>query len=255
MDKQKAVEQWVHHHTQVNPNEWSIPFVHIPLPEFLSLHGLMLVFCAAFLLIIFGKVYRKHDSVPTGVTNFLELFVLFIRDEVCVPHMGKEDGRRMTPIFCSIWFFVLSLNLMGLIPLFSTATANPNVTFGMATVTLLMMVVGGIYRNGFGGFAKSFVISGVPWPVQFILIPIELAGLIIKPVALMIRLFANMLAGHIILFSLLSLGVIYGSMALLPSLAISVAIYFLEIFVAFLQAYIFTLLSSMFVGSLLHPSH
>ena len=255
MDIEKAVQDWVHHHTQVNSDYWAIPFVDIPLPGFLSLHGLMLLLCGAFLLLIFGKAYRKEDDVPTGLTNFLEMFIVFVRDEICTPHMGEEDGRRLTPVFCSIWFFVLGLNVMGLIPIFSTATANIGVTAGLATITLGMMVVGGIYRNGFGGFLKTFVPSGIPWPVLIILVPIEIAGLIIKPAALTIRLFANMLAGHIVLFSLIGLGVIYGAVAVVPSIAMASAIYCLEIFVAFLQAYIFTLLSSMFVGSLLHPAH
>lgn len=255
MDKEQAVQSWVQHHTQSNPNEWALPFFHVPLPEFLSLHGLMLVLCAAFLLLIFGKVYRKQDEVPRGLTNLLEVFIVFVRDEICIPHMGEADGRRMTPMFCSIWFFVLGLNMMGLIPLFSTATANIGVTAGLATITLVMMVAGGIYRNGMGGFVKSFVPHGIPWPVLIILVPIEVLGLLIKPLALTIRLFANMLAGHIVLFSLIGLGVIYGAVAVVPSIAMACAIYLLEIFVAFLQAYIFTLLSSMFVGSMLHPSH
>ncbi|MDA1045005.1 MAG: F0F1 ATP synthase subunit A [Verrucomicrobia bacterium] len=255
MDTEKAVQDWVHHHTQVNSDHWVLPFFELPLPGFLSLHGLMLVLCAVFLLLIFGKVYRKNDAVPTGITNFLEMFIVFVRDEICIPHMGKEDGRRLTPLFCSIWFFVLGLNVMGLIPIFSTATANIGVTAGLASITLALMVAGGIYRNGVGGFLKTFIPHGIPWPVLIILVPIEIAGLIIKPAALTIRLFANMLAGHIVLFSLIGLGVIYGAVAVVPSIAMAGAIYCLEIFVAFLQAYIFTLLSSMFVGSLLHPAH
>ena len=255
MDISQAVQAWVEHHTMANPNEWALPFVKIPLPAFLSLHGLMLILCGVFLLLIFGKLYKKDAEVPSGITNMLEIFILYIRDEICIPHMGEEDGRKFTPMFCSIFFFILGLNIMGLIPLFSTATSNISVTCALASITLAMMIGGGIYRNGVGGFVKSFIPPGIPWPIVIILFPIEVIGMFIKPVALTIRLFANMLAGHVILFSLIGLGVTYGMVAVVPSIAMACAIYGLEIFVAFLQAYIFTLLSSMFVGSFLHPAH
>ncbi len=255
MDVAKAVQHYVEHHTMVNPDEWALPFGHVPLPGFLSLHAVMLILAGVFLYLIFGKLYRKDDEVPTGLTNALEAFILFIRDDICIPNIGKDDGKKLTPFFCSIFFFILCLNFMGLIPLFSTATANINVTAGLASITLLMMIGGGILRNGLVGFIKSLVPSGVPWPVIILLFPIEVMGMFIKPVALTIRLFANMMAGHVILFSLIGLGVTFGLAGVVPSILMAVAIYCLEIFVALLQAYIFTLLSAMFVGSFMHPAH
>ena len=253
---QEQVMVWIEHHTMANPDVWHpLPFMNIPLPGFLSLHAVMLLLCGLFLVIIFGVLYRKRDEVPCGWTNFLELFICFVRDEICIPNIGEADGRRMTPLFCSFFFFILGLNMMGLIPLFSTATGNISVTLGLASITLFFMIGGGIYRNGFGGFFKSLIPHGVPWPIAIILFPIEMVGLLVKPFALTIRLFANMLAGHIVLFSLISLAVVFGMAAAVPAVLMGAGIYLLEIFVALLQAYIFTMLSAMFVGACLHPAH
>jgi len=255
MQESFNLDQYINHHL-MNSTEWHIPFLPtIHLPELITLHGLMLFICSGFLFLLFGVLYNKQTRVPTGLTNCLEIFVIFIRDDICISSLGEEDGRKMTPLFCTFFFFVLGLNLMGLIPLFSTATANINVTAALALITLSFMIFGAIIKNGLGGFFKAFIPSGVPIPVLFILFPIELVGLFIKAFALMIRLFANMLAGHIIIISLLGLVILLGYVALLPAVALALFINVLEILVAFLQAYIFTLLSAMFIGQMYHPAH
>jgi F-type H+-transporting ATPase subunit a len=160
----------------------------------------------------------------------------------------------MTPLFCNFFFFILFLNLMGLVPLFATATSNINVTGALALVTFTFMVFGAIYKNGLMGFFKALVPSGVPAPILILLFPIELFGLLIKSFALMIRLFANMLAGHIVIISMMGIVILMGAKAL-PIIVLVCGIYALEVLVAFLQAYIFTLLSAMFVGSMYHPHH
>jgi F-type H+-transporting ATPase subunit a len=251
----QAVQEYVKHHTMVNPHEWHLPFLHIHLPEWLSLHAVMLLLCSVFLILIFGVVYKKRDTVPHGITNLLEALIIFVRDQIARPNLGEEDGRRFTPFLCSLFFFILMLNMMGLIPLFSTATANISVTAGLASITLLFMIGGGIVRNGPVGFIKTFMPSGIPWPVLIILFPIEVVGMFIKPFALSIRLFANMMAGHVVLFSLIGLAVMFGLKGAVPAVAMASAIFMLEIFVAFLQAFIFVMLSSMFIGSFLHPEH
>ena len=241
------------HHVMDAPY-WQLPFLKIPLPEFLSLHKLMVLFGAGFLVFLFAVLYRRNDPVPRGLTNFLEVIVLFVRDNICIPNMGEHDGKKMTPIFCSFFFFILTLNLMGLIPLFATATANVNVTAALALITLGFMIFGTIYKNGVGGFIQCFVPHGVPLPILFLLVPIEFLGMFIKAFALTIRLFANMLAGHIVIFSLVGMVATFGAIAL-PSVALALGIYLLEIFVCLLQAYVFTLLSAMFIGQMYHPAH
>jgi len=253
VEKNDAVQAFISHHTS-DSQEWVIPFTHITLPDFLTVHGLMVLICAALLVTLIGLLYRRDDPVPRGLTNVLEVFVQFIRDGIAIPNLGSDDGRRMTPLLCSFFFFILGLNLMGLFPLFVTATSNVSVTAAMALITLSFMIFGSIYKNGVGGFVKCFVPHGVPWPVLILLVPIEFFSMFIKAFALTIRLFANMLAGHIVIFSLLGLVYVYGLVAF-PAVALALGIYFLELFVAFLQAYIFTLLSAMFIGQMYHPAH
>jgi len=221
----------------------------------LSLHSLMLIFAAGIVFLLFGILYKKRsDRAPSGITNMLEALVLFVRDEICINYMGEKDGKRLAPFFLNFFFLVLVMNLMGLVPLFSTATANISVTMGLALITLTMMIIGGIVKNGLIGFLQLFLPPGVPKLVYIILFPIELMGLFIKPFALTIRLFANMLGGHIVIFSLLGLIISFGWFGI-PSLALALFVFFLELLVAFIQAFIFTMLSAMFVGDMMHPSH
>ncbi len=221
----------------------------------LTLHPLMLILSAGVVFLLFGLLYKKQSRrAPSGITNMLEVLVLFVRDEICINYMGEADGRRLAPFFLNFFFLVLVMNLMGLIPLFVTATANINVTAGLSLITLTMMIVGGVAKNGWIGFVQLFLPPGVPKVVYVVLFPIEVMGLFIKPFALTMRLFANMLGGHIVLFSLLGLIITFG-WAGLPSLGLALFVFFLELLVAFIQAYVFTMLSAMFVGSMMHPSH
>lgn len=253
-DSEFKLDQYILHHVS-DSKEWLLPFLEpIHLPGFLTLHGVMLILCSLFLMITFCGLYNRKARVPTGITNFLEIFVLFIRDEIAVPSLGKEDGKQLTPLFCTFFFFILFLNIMGLIPVFSTATANYSVTGGLASITLFFMVFGAVYKNGIKGFLSSLTPSGVPIFVMPIIFLIEFLGLFIKSIALTIRLFANLLAGHIIIFGLLGVIVLMGLVAL-PTLALALFVYMLEILVAFIQAYIFTLLSSVFIGLTYHPDH
>ena len=248
------LDQYMMHH-MLNGHEWNLPFLPpIQLPSFLSLHGLMVIICALLMVLVFGVLYDKRNRVPRGLTNMLEVFILFIRDQIVKPYLGEEDGRKMTPLFCTFFFFILFMNLIGLIPIFATATSNINVTAGLAVITLCFMIFGCIYKNGVGGFFHALIPSGVPIPVLILIVPLEILGLIIKSFALTIRLFANMLAGHIVIISLLGIIVLFGAGAL-PAILLAVLIYLLEVMVAFLQAYIFTLLSAMFIGQMYHPHH
>ncbi len=260
----ESIEEFIIHHLTDSDKWHPFPGIEVPLGTdlkaglvdmSLSLHVLMLLFAGTILFVLFGLLYKKKsDSAPTGITNLLEVPVSFVRNEICINYLGEKDGKRLAPFFLNFFFIILVLNLMGLVPLFSTATANVNVTCGFALITLSMMVVGGIIKNGLVGFIHIFLPPGVPKPLYVILFPIEVMGLFIKPFALTMRLFANMLAGHIVIFSLLGLIMDFG-FAGTPSIVLVLFVYSLEILVAFIQAYIFTLLSAMFVGAMMHPSH
>ncbi len=247
------LDQYVMHHV-LDSNEWRLPFLPpIQLP-FITLHGLMVVLCAVLLLVLFLGIYRRADRVPTGATNMLEAFVQFIRDEIAVPSLGEEDGLKMTPLFCTLFFFILGLNLLGMIPIFGAATANISVTMPLALIIFYMMTVVTIQKNGIMGFFKTFIPSGVPVLILPLIFVLEVMGLFIKTFALMIRLFANMLAGHMVILCLLGLIVLFGVWAL-PAMILAVGISLLEVLVVFLQAYIFVLLSAVFIGQMHHPEH
>jgi F-type H+-transporting ATPase subunit a len=249
------LETYIMRHIQ-DSQEWHLPFLPpITLPGWLSLHTLMLFICAGFLISVFCFIYDKRAKIPAGITNMLEAFVVFIRDQIAITSLGEEDGRRMTPFFCTMFFFILGLNLIGMIPLFATATGNISVTGGLAFITFCVMTLGAIMKNGLKGFLKALVPSGVPAPFLLIIVPIEALGLGIKSFALMIRLFANMMAGHIVILSILGMIVTIGYVAALPAVILALFISLLEVLVAFLQAYIFTLLSAIFIGLIYHPDH
>ena len=253
-EKIQALLNWTMHHVQ-DSQAWHLPGgLVIHFPPWISLHAVMLLIVAGLMVLVFGKVYRKGPAAPTGATNLLEIFVVFIRDQVATMCLGKEDGRRYTPLLCTYFFFVAFCNLLGLIPLFATATGNISVTFALATTSLGMILIGGLLKNGPVGFVKSFLPHGVPWPILLIVGPLEFVGVFIKCFALMVRLFANMLAGHIVIFCILGLIFVFGYTAL-PAVFLALAIFLMEIFIALLQAYIFTLLSAMFMGLVWHPAH
>jgi len=246
--------EYVMHHV-MNSHEWHLPIVGpVPLPGFLSLHALMVILCAVFLIIIFCLCYKKQDRVPTGLTNLLETFVVFVKDEIAIPSLGEYEGERLTPLLCTLFFFILGLNLMGQIPLFAAATANISVTAPLALITFYFMTAGTIRKNGLGGFFKAFMPAGVPVLILPLIFVMELLGVFIKTGALTVRLFANMLAGHILILSLLGLVVMFGWWGA-PAILLAIGISLLELLIVFLQAYIFVLLSAVFIGQMYHPEH
>lgn len=253
-DRSHYVNEWIMHHV-TDSGAWHTPFFQLHLPTWMSNNALMLIIAGLLLTFLFGVLFRyRPGRAPRGWTGALEVMVKFVRDDICIANLGEKDGRKMAPLFLTLFFFIATCNLMGLCPLFTTATGNINVTFGLAMVTFSFMVFGALYVNGPVKFFKSFAPPGVPWPILILIVPLEMIGLVIKCAALTIRLFANMLAGHIVVFSLIGLLVSFG-LAAIPALAMAVAISMMEIFISFLQAYVFTLLSAMFIGQMYHPAH
>jgi len=189
-------------------------------------------------------------------------WVAWLRDEVVYPSLGKENGRRLLPLFLSVFFFITFMNLFGLIPYGLTATASVYTTAGLAVITLVVMLVGGMIAQGPVKFWVNLVPHGVPaalWPLLFVL---EVAGLVIKPFALTMRLMANMTGGHLVILSFLGLMFFFGQSSTVVGwtvspfvVGMSVFMMIIEGFVALLQAYVFTLLSVIFVGMCLHPDH
>jgi F-type H+-transporting ATPase subunit a len=175
-----------------------------------------------------------------------------VRNELAVPNIGAKDADRILPYLLTAFFFILFLNLFGLLPFAATATANLSVTVCMALLTFLITQYAAIRTMGVGGFLKHLT-GGVPvslawlWPIM---IPVEILGLFTKPFALTVRLFANMAAGHFVILALI--GLIFALQTpwvALGSVPMALGIFMLELFVAFVQAYIFTMLSALFIGA------
>ncbi|MBI4309965.1 MAG: F0F1 ATP synthase subunit A [Candidatus Omnitrophica bacterium] len=250
-----ALDQYIMHHI-TDSNQWQLPFLPlIHLPGFLTIQKVVLLLAAVLMVVVFCFLYRKNDRVPKGLTNLLEVFIVHIRNDLAMEFLGEKDGHRLTPLFLTFFFFILFLNILGLIPIFpTTATASVSVTGALAFLTFTLMTVGGMVRHGFLNYMKIFVLPGVPAPLLVLLTPLEILSLFIKSAALMIRLFANMFAGHIVILSILGLVVVLGVFAL-PAVVLAVLVSVLEVFVAFLQAYIFTFLSIIFISQIYHPSH
>jgi F-type H+-transporting ATPase subunit a len=210
-----------------------------------------------WLFLSLSRSYKKTGiSHPKGIQSFLEPVVCFVRDDIAIPNIGHEKYEKFMPYLLSVFFFILLNNIMGLIPFpppfGANVTGNIVVTFTLACFTFLTIQI-----NGTKDYWKHiFATPGIPVWLSPIMIPVELIGMIAKPFALMVRLFANITAGHIIVMSLVSLIFIFRSIAVAPvSILFVVFMDCLELFVAFLQAYIFTLLSALFIGMAVQNEH
>jgi len=240
---------------------------HVTDQTFFGFHSKHLVFFvfAALLVIVIARLamrtYQK-GRVPSGLGAAIEPLVVFVRDDIAEANIGHGEGRKFTPLLCSFFFFILVAALLGLMPFSATSTGNLAVTMGLATVSFFAQQYAGISKYGVVHHFKNLIPPGLPWPLLIIMIPIEILSMFTKPFALMIRLFANMLAGHMVITTLLLLIALmgqlhwFGGVMMMPvSLLLALFIMILEILVAFIQAYIFTLLTAIFIGMYAHPAH
>ncbi len=198
---------------------------------------------------------KSVGLIPKKMGILLELYVKFIRDEIVYPNFGGAHiGRRFVPFFCSIFLFIMIANLLGLIPLFTSATGNVCITAGLALIFFGFAIWSALRVAGIKGTLGSFIPSGLPGPLKPIMFIMEIISFCTRTFALAIRLFANMLGGHIVLYAMVSLTTIFGLVAS-PSLLIAICLYLFEVFVACLQAYVFTMLAAIFTGMMVHPEH
>jgi F-type H+-transporting ATPase subunit a len=237
------------------------------------------------------RYIRQGGQVPSGLANVLEHVVLWIRDDIALPNVGKKWVNTWTPFILTFFVFIFSANLIGMIPIFevlavldhyvfdfrhesffgkvihggTTATANYNVTAGLAMITFGAIIAAGSRAHGVVNHFKNMVPHGLAWPVYIILWPIEILGMFVKPFALTMRLAANMTGGHIALLAVMSLVFIFTEMfktalagvavGLVVSVPLAVGISALELIVVLVQAYVFTLLSAVFIGMAIHVHH
>jgi F-type H+-transporting ATPase subunit a len=236
---------------------------HLPLlgAVDLGLSPLIVTMWIACAIAVLALAFAAHsESAPATVARGLfEPLALFVRDDVLEPIFGHHAGYYL-PYFLTLFFFLLTCNLLGLVPHASGVTANPNVTAAMALCTFGLIQYAGIKEQGFVSYLVHIVPGGVPialWPLLFV---IEVFGMFAKCISLCIRLFANMLAGHIVSLAFLCMIFIFAEMSkvagagmIVPSVGLALFIYVMDVLVSFLQAYIFTFLTALFVGGAVHP--
>jgi F-type H+-transporting ATPase subunit a len=261
----------LHHILDSNELEVFVPMWKIPLPELqlfgqdisITKHVVMMWLAVAVLFVITRMAVRRvHDPVPCGVRNALEAMVVYLRDEVARKAI-RRDPDRYVGYLLTTFFFILSCNLLGLVPGASTATGNISVTAALALIAFGVIQVGGIKQYGVIQHLKNLVPHGLPLWLVPIMFCLELLSTFIKPFALCIRLFANMMAGHVVILAFISLIFIMGSVfspiagwATTPfALFFALFVYTLEVLVGFLQAYIFTMLTAQFIGMSVQPAH
>ena len=230
----------------------------LPLDFSITKNVFMMILSVILLLWVFLSLARSYKRIgvsePRGLQGFIEPVIVFIEEDVAIPNIGEEKYHRFMPYLLTVFFFILINNLMGLIPFFpfgANVTGNIAVTFVLAAFTFLITQ----FSSNRGHWQHVFNTPGVPIWLAPIMIPVEIISLFTKPFALMVRLFANITAGHIIVLSLISMIFIFKSLFMsVPSLVMVLFMYCIELLVAFLQAYIFTLLSALFIG-LAMPEH
>ena len=253
---------------------------------------LLLVATVVFLLVTTTvRRYLKQDRlVPGGFMNALEFVVEFIRDSIVLPNVGAKYVRTWAPLVLTFFCFILAANMIGLIPIFevvglidhyvlhtgehslvknvihggTTATGNFNVTAALATITFVSIIIAGTLAHGFIQHWINLVPHGLAWPLYILLIPIEVMGMVVKPFALTMRLAANMTGGHIAILAILSFVFIFTEqfnaaagigVGIGASIPLAVGINALEIIIVFVQAYVFTLLSAVFIGMAINVHH
>jgi F-type H+-transporting ATPase subunit a len=258
-------------------------------------HVFMLWLVAGFVFLAVTVTVRRYLKqerlIPSGFMNALEAVVEYVRDFIVQPNVGRKWVNTWTPLLLTFFFFILCANAIGLIPVFdvlalvdhwvlhtseesffknmlhggTTATANFNVTAALATITFGSIIVAGVKAHGFVKHWMNLVPHGLAWPIYILLIPIEVMGLFVRPFALTMRLAANMTGGHIAILAILSFVFLFAEMfgqavagigvGLAVSVPLATGISALEIIVVLVQAYVFTLLTAVFIGMAIHVHH
>jgi F-type H+-transporting ATPase subunit a len=275
------------------------PLLHLPevfgIDFSVTKHVLMLWLVAAIVFVVVTWTVRRYlrqdRPVPSGLANAIETIVVFVRDSIVQPNVGRKWVNTWAPLILTFFVFIVSANAIGLIPIFevlglldhwvlhtsedsflkrvlhggTTATANFNVTAGLATITFGAIIVAGSKAHGFVQHWKNLVPHGLSPVLYVILIPIEVMGMFVRPFALTMRLAANMTGGHIAILAILSFVFLFTEIfgralagigvGLAVSVPLAVGVSALEIIVVLVQAYVFTLLSAVFIGMAIHAHH
>ncbi len=255
----KAVGDAVMHHITDGTVIDLFGLVHVPIPEPMLEWGItkLVVYqwvCAAGVVAFFLWVARKRTAgTPTGLYNAVEAILLGVKAQIADPLLGEHDSPKWMPFLWTVFFVIFANNALGLIPMGGSSTAHLKVTGTYALMTLALVHLVALSHGPVGYFHA--LVPSVPWwmwPLMFVL---EQFGYVAKAIALAVRLFANMVAGHLVFLTILSFILMFGEIAAIVVLPACVGLYLMEIFVAVLQAFVFTFLTTVFIGGVLHPDH
>lgn len=246
---EEAGQYTLHEGHPVRTSDGGHPALDLSITNFVAYEFIAMALMLIFSMVVRATVKKDPLKAPSGLANAIEAMVTYVRDEMVVPNVGtKKRATTWMPYFLALFFFILILNLIGLMPGCHAATGSLAVTTGLALTSFVLVNFIAMKDAGVGNWFKH-LLGGAPLYIAPIMVPIEIVSLFTKPFALTIRLFANMTAGHVVLLSLVGLIFFFQSFLVAPvSVAFSVFIYMLELLVAVLQAYIFTMLTAVFVG-------
>lgn len=238
-----------HHPTNAHRPKFDFSITRNVFMMWVSIAVLLLIFLSA------ARRYKKSENyVPSGIASFVEPLIVFVRDEIGKPMIGEHKYKRYMPYLLTIFFFIWINNIFGLIPILNGANLSGNIafTFTLAAITFIITTLSGNKNY----WKHIFWMPGVPVPMKIFLMPIEIIGMFVKPISLMIRLFANITAGHVIILALMSLIFVFKSYTIAPvSVAFSLFITVIEVIVTAIQAYIFTILSALYFGMATEEEH
>ncbi len=245
-----------HEHIQVVDAQGNVQTDIHPLDLSITKNVASMMIASVLLLIIaftIAGAYKKRDGqAPKGMQSFFEPIIVFLRDDLAIPNIGEHKYKKYFPYLLTLFFFIWFNNMLGLIPTGANTSGNISFTFTLAALTLIITNV--VANKHY--WKHIFAMPGVPLPLLLIMIPVEIIGVFTKPIALMIRLFANITAGHTIILALIGIIFIFKNAILgVPIVPFVFVMMCLELFVALLQAYIFTLLTALFIGQAVADDH
>ncbi|MCB0466337.1 MAG: F0F1 ATP synthase subunit A [Aequorivita sp.] len=238
------------HHPTNAKRPWDFSITKNVFSMLLSVLVLLLIFITA------SRSYKKSgNNMPSGIGRFVEPIIVFVRDEIAIPNIGKHHYKKYMPFLLTLFFFIWLNNIFGLIPFFPfSANLSGNIAFTMALAVITFVIT--LFSSKKNYWSHMLWMPGLPVPMKIFLAPIEIVGMFVKPIALMIRLFANITAGHVVVLSLISLIFVLQTVWVSPvSVLFAVFISVIEVLVVAIQAYIFTLLSALYFGQALEEEH
>lgn len=237
-----------HHHIVRAEDKTTPPDFDLSITNMVAFQWIAMIILGIVFFISSAKAKKSKNKAPKGIHNILESLIVFVRDDIIEPNIHGKASDRLLPYFLVLFLFILVMNLMGLLPGGHTATGTIGVTAALAITAFVVINITALRESGVKAWFHH-LLGGAPWWLFPLMIPIEIASMFIKPFSLTIRLFANMVAGHTVLFSLMGLLFVFQSIFVAPAvIGFATFINLLELLVAFLQAYIFTMLTAIFVG-------